>query len=812
MKDREQIHSEAYRTLNELLNTYLVHRDLDKFMTLVTENACSIGTGICEIARGREEMRTLYAQEMSDLPDPMEYRISDYYEESFGKDVYCCFAKMKVVLDKDGVCIELNTRVTVMMVRQGGRLLCSQLHISTANIAQEDDEFYPATKVLGEELLFNNAVCGVAQYRLYDDGNVLMKRVNKEGMRILELTEEDIQSGVVFPLESVVCAEDLPSVREKASFSVGSSSEQMEYRAQGRKGKLTWVIGSASVLEKGIDENNKSFLLIQYIFLDIDAKKKAEVEIGKFSLEQALNDYRKDMEKTLKGSGLGFWHIREEEDGAPMVYLDEIAADAVGLPPDIPPEKAFAALSANIYPDDMENFQAYYRNIFEQGRDECIYRCYHPVRGLRYVRCSGWWDGTVRRGFHIDVTDEVEKEREYQEKLKKSNDALKEVYEAAIRANAVKTSFLSNMSHDIRTPMNAIIGFAGLALEKMEDREKVEDCLRKILSSGEHLLELLNEILDMSRIEAGKEDLDLQKTSISEILRGIMPLMQEQIRERKIDFSMDVHSITREYVYADTLKARQILLNILSNAIKFTPEGGRVSLRALQLESNEEDKGAYRFIVEDNGIGMKEDFIAHIYEPFEREKSSTLSGTTGTGLGMTITKKLVDMMGGSISIESSPGKGSKFTVDLKWRLWSVFEETAQEEKVDVSKLTGKQILLVEDNELNRELATELLESKGFTVDTACDGKEAIEILENAERNYYKVVLMDIQMPVMDGNEATRWIRKMDREDLRRIPIIAVTANAFAEDKAASIAAGMNGHLAKPFDINVVIRTIAKYMY
>lgn len=534
-------------------------------------------------------------------------------------------------------------------------------------------------------------------------------------------------------------------------------------------------------------------------------------EAGKLSLEQALNDYRKDMEKTLKGSGLGFWHIWEE-NGTPMLYMDEIAADAVGVSPEVSPKDAFTALSANIYPDDMESFQAYYKNIFEQGRDECIYRCYHPVRGLRYVRCSGWWDGTVRRGFHIDVTSEVEKEREYQEKLKKSNEALKEAYEAALRAGAAKTSFLSNMSHDIRTPMNAIIGFAELALEKMEDREKVEDCLRKILASGGHLLELLNEILDMSRIEAGKEDLEIQRTSISEILRGIMPLMQEQIREREINFSMDVHSISREYVYADTLKARQILLNILSNAIKFTPVGGTVSLRALQLESNEEDKGAYRFIVEDNGIGMKEDFIAHIFEPFEREKSSTLSGTTGTGLGMTITKKLVDMMGGSISIESSPGKGSKFTVDLKWRLWNVFEETMEEETVDVSKLTGKQILLVEDNELNRELAAELLESKGFLVDTACDGKEAIEILKNAGWNYYKVVLMDIQMPVMDGNEATRWIRKMEREDLRRIPIIAVTANAFAEDRAASIAAGMNGHLAKPFDINVVVRTIAKYMY
>ncbi|MCM1282823.1 MAG: ATP-binding protein [Muribaculaceae bacterium] len=417
---------------------------------------------------------------------------------------------------------------------------------------------------------------------------------------------------------------------------------------------------------------------------------------------------------------------------------------------------------------------------------------------------------TVLFGVQI-IDDEKRRELDYQEELKRA-------YEGANRANVAKTRFLSNMSHDIRTPMNSIIGFASIAAGHPEDVESVKDCLDKILNSSEHLLGLINDILDMSRIESGKTVLEVSRTSLSELVQSIQALIEPQAQGKQLKFHVDAGDIEDTHVYADALKIRQILINILGNAVKFTPTGGEVSLRVQQKPAEKSGRGRYCFTVKDTGIGMSEEFQKHIFEPFERERTTTVSGIAGTGLGMTITKSLVDMMEGTLAVESTLGEGSEFTVEIELKLQEDVPEDKknaepkEEQQEKFTGFSGNRILVVEDYELNREIARALLSGVGLVVETANDGVDALDILKKSEPGYYQLVLMDVQMPVMNGYEATREIRHLEREDLRNIPIVAMTANAFAEDVAAAAAEGMNDHLSKPLDMKKVVSTLHKYLH
>ncbi len=530
-----------------------------------------------------------------------------------------------------------------------------------------------------------------------------------------------------------------------------------------------------------------------------------------------------------------------------------------------------------------------------------------------------------------NIDERIRKEAE-------SKAVLQDALLLAENASRAKSDFLSRMSHDIRTPMNAVIGFATIATAHLDEKERVKDCLKKILSSGEHLQGLINDVLDMSRIEAGKESLNLVRTSISEMIRTVLPMIQSQIASKQLELFVDTIDVTDEHVYADAQKMRQILLNILGNATKFTPNGGKISVKLKQSPSRNPENAVYTFLIRDTGIGMSKDFQEHLFETFSQERTSTNSKLLGTGLGMAIAKNYVDMMNGTISVESEVGKGTEFAVKLEFRLqedvkpdarleklhgyralvvdddfqscesvvhllrdigmradfttsgkealfrtqmaygegdsyfayiidwimpdmngielvrrirkqigdeapiviltayyWGDIEQEAKEAGVTAfctkplftSDLTNiflqhnyssqvsanfanERILLVEDNDLNREIAKIMLEEVGFEVDIACDGQDAVTIMKECEDNCYSYVLMDVQMPIMDGIAATKEIRSSERKYLQTVPIVALTANAFNEDVEKCITAGMHAHLSKPFKIDDIVNTLSLF--
>ena len=387
-----------------------------------------------------------------------------------------------------------------------------------------------------------------------------------------------------------------------------------------------------------------------------------------------------------------------------------------------------------------------------------------------------------------DATEEKEREIEQDKNLRSA-------LAAAEHANKAKTAFLNNMSHDIRTPMNAIIGFTALATAHIDNKNLVLDYLKKIHTSGQHLLSLINDVLDMSRIESGSVRIEYAVVHLPDILH--------------------------EDIITDKLRLTQVLLNISSNAVKFTPVGGRINIHVSEEPCKRAGFTIMIFTVKDNGSGMSPEFREHVFDSFSREHTVTENGIGGTGLGMAITKNIVDMMGGTILVESEAGKGTKFTVMLECEIAGekVKQESVPKQreflKNEKQKIfaesqksyEGKKVLLVEDNELNREIATAIMEELGLDVDIAEDGMDAVNIMSSAAGRKYDLIFMDIQMPKMDGYTATREIRTLNDQKCANIPIIAMTANAFEEDRKKAIKAGMNGHIAKPISADVILENL-----
>ncbi len=477
------------------------------------------------------------------------------------------------------------------------------------------------------------------------------------------------------------------------------------------------------------------------------------------------------------------------------------------------------SVAANIVPEDKQAFidALSPENIHSEfAKGDAFFHNYRIIKNndityyqLKVIHTGDW---TVDHNFLIGVhnMDELTKAQVAQEEI------LEGARIEAESANRAKSTFLFNMSHDIRTPMNAIIGFNNMALKHLDNKEKLLDCLEKVNVSSHHLLSIINDVLDMARIESGKVTIEEDKVYITDAAASLAEIVRQSVKDKEITFITDYSAVKHNCVFADELRVNRVLMNIANNAIKYTNAGGTVKCIIAETESDRPGYASYDFIVEDTGIGMSEEFLEHIFEAFTRESTSTITGIQGTGLGMAITKELVELMKGTINIESKLGKGTKVTIHFEFRIADNENvSTESEAALDTSILKGKRILLVEDNELNREIAREILEELEITVEEAEDGTIAVEKCVNAitagdASKLYDLILMDIQMPIMDGYKATQQIRDYKSDYAKSVPIIAMTANAFAEDKKKAFEAGMNAHLAKPININDLTRTLISF--
>lgn len=447
----------------------------------------------------------------------------------------------------------------------------------------------------------------------------------------------------------------------------------------------------------------------------------------------------------------------------------------------------------------------------------------------------------------MDVDEETRREAAYQKKLEQTNrdltasleqesrykEALKQAYDTAMQANKAKSDFLSNMSHDMRTPMNGIIGMTAIALENIGDTEKAKECLVKIEMASAYLLQLINDVLDMSKIEAGNVMLAQEETALADIVESVVVLLQPQIREKRHSFTVRVKQVHHQNLLTDELRLSQILINLVGNAVKYTRECGEISLAVSEKGEEEDGRVWLEFVIADNGIGMSEDFLPKLFEAFTQEDAGARTQARGSGLGMAIVQNLVAMMNGVIHVESEQGRGTVFTVSLpfvpaqgggqeteSWEIrldgesdsWETGERILKRLNYGESdSLAGCRFLLVEDNELNMEIMLEILQEKEAIVETAENGKVAVEKFLASEPGFFDLILMDIKMPEMNGYEAAEQIRASGREDAQTVPIIALSADAFMEDVQKSLAVGMNSHVAKPVDFSILNREIRKYV-
>ncbi|MDO4500281.1 MAG: transporter substrate-binding domain-containing protein [Erysipelotrichaceae bacterium] len=560
-------------------------------------------------------------------------------------------------------------------------------------------------------------------------------------------------------------------------------------------------------------------LIITVFSLLLNRAKKAESSNIKVINELAETD---DIIATAK---MGIWRIILNDNEEPLMYVSETMRHLLSLPEDMnDPKEIYKQWHSRIKPEALESVNKSVEAMLTGKRDENTYLWIDPALGEQYVRCGGVGEktktGYILRGYHYNVNEEVLKEQRNEVRLEaalveaeKTASELVVALEAAKVADKAKTDFLFNMSHDIRTPMNAIIGYTELLKSHYDEKELVKNYLSKIESSNAYLLSIINNVLEMARVESGKVYLEETVCDSMEFFSEIQTLFDPLTKEKNIDFKCN-GNIKHRYFYTDKTKMREVFLNIVSNAVKYTPNGGKVTVTYDEFPSNIEGVSDCQIVVEDTGVGISEDFLPHIFDSFSRERSSTISGVNGTGLGMAIVKKYVDIMNGTINIESEVGKGTKVTLLIPHRF--VEEEVVKEIKEVESEeasidFNGKRILMAEDNELNAEIAMEILKEHGFIVDWVQDGLKCFDKLNEMEAGHYDLIMMDIQMPVLDGYKATKKIRNMEDKAKANIPIIAMTANAFTEDKKNAYEAGMNEHVAKPIDIANLLSVLANVL-
>ncbi len=538
------------------------------------------------------------------------------------------------------------------------------------------------------------------------------------------------------------------------------------------------------------------------IFAQRDVNALVEQE-EKYKLEA-----RQSLEEILEGARTGIWTIELEEGCPPRMYADRTMRILLGVPEGIGPEACYHHWFAGIETDYVEMVEESVREMLKSGRSEVVYPWNHPQLGKIYVRCGGVPDKTFKKsgvslnGYHQDITETMVTR-------KKQEQSIMELLERVRQANSAKSEFLSHMSHDLRTPINGILGMLSILEKSQHDAERQRECRKKIRVSAEHLLSLVNDVLQVSKLESGRPTSVEESFDLHSTLEDCITILSPLAEEREIRLELEDSGLQHSRVIGNPLHLKQILTNVIDNALRYNRPCGAVFVRAEEL-TLQNGTARVQFVVEDTGIGIGEKFKEHIFEPFTQEHQGARTNYNGVGLGMSIVKKLVDQMKGTVEIDSWVGKGSVVRITLPIRV----DETASGAPADEvwnmpDNIAGMRVLLVEDNEINCEIVEYILQNAGMEVVIANNGKAAVDAFTAAEPGAFDCVLMDLMMPVMSGYEAARVIRGLDRKDAEAVPIVALSANAFDEDIALAKDAGMNEHLSKPVDIHQMFQVMSQ---
>ena len=551
-----------------------------------------------------------------------------------------------------------------------------------------------------------------------------------------------------------------------------------------------------------VPENRSKENCVIFALRDVNAGVEQE---EKYKLEA-----RQSLEDILEGARTGIWTIELEEGCPPRMYADRTMRILLGVSDQITPEACYRHWFERIEPDYADMVQEAVREILESGRAEVIYPWNHPQLGKIYVRCGGVPDKTFQKsgvclnGYHQDITETMVTR-------KKQEQSILELLERVRRANSAKSEFLSRMSHDLRTPINGILGMLAIMEKSGDDPERQESCREKIRVSTEHLLSLVNDVLQISKLDSGRPAEAEEPFDLHDTLADCVAILSAQAEENGIRLELEDSGLLHGKVIGNPMHLKQILMNVVDNAIKYNRPNGSVSITAEETGFQEEAETAtFRFVIRDTGIGIGEDFKAHIFEPFTQEHQGARTHYSGVGLGMSIVKKLVEGMGGAVEVDSHVGQGSVVQITLPIRVDGAERgQPSGDSQTVPDNIAGMCVLLVEDNEINCEIVEYMLRDAGAEVVTANDGKAAVDAFAAAEPGTFDCVLMDLMMPVMSGYEASRVIRGLDRADAATVPIIALSANAFDEDIALAKDAGMNAHLAKPVNLRKMFQVMSR---
>lgn len=645
------------------------------------------------------------------------------------------------------------------------------------------------------------------------DGNEEIIYANKALLRIFKCdTMEEFRILTGNSFKGLVHPEDLDQVEESIREQIEKSQydlDYVEYRIIQKDGGIRWVEDYGHFIR------SKTSGDIFYVFVGDSTEKRERLLAENLTLHQ---EHLRRLE-IIEGLSINYDSIFYVDLDKDKVMPYRLSNRTGNIFTGLSQEQSFSWCMKTyadtcVYSEDRQMFldtlsQTYIRERL--AKSKTFYMNYRATDGsdMLYIQVRIVNTGDTGRVSPVLLGfQRVDKEIQYEMEKKK---VMEEALTRATSANRAKSVFLSNMSHDMRTPLNAIFGFTALAKMCLEDSDEILNYLEQIEASGQQLLHLIDDVLELSWMETEEIRLLDEKCCLHELLKGLCNELMPQAEEKNLHFSLDFVNVKHNTVYSDGQRLKQVLKYIVGNAITYTEDGGRVSVDVTEKEALPNHYVVYEFKVSDTGIGISEEFQRHIFDPFEREKNTTLSGIHGTGLGLTIAKNIVDRMGGTIDLYSVLGQGSQFTVTLKFRTEYGPQPFSELGRVSGESLKNRRILVVEDNEINREIETELLESLGLIVDTAVDGSIAVEKVASADPEYYSLVLMDIQMPVMDGYQATRTIRKLGDPKLAGIPIVALSANALEKDIRMAQESGMNAHVAKPFDLENLSQVISKYI-